>query len=161
MFILFLVMALIAFIVSVRLVFKYKKSIKERGDFFGIVFFITLCSVVVFFILGANIYDLAKTIASESVIDHKIEMYQEENTKIEQEVDNLVKEYIDHEHDTFAELKEEKNAITLVTLFPELKSDSLVKQQIEIHVKNNTKIKKLKEEKIDISLAKWKLYFGK
>ncbi len=161
MFILFFVMALIAFIVSVRLVFKYKKSLKESGDFFGPVFLIALCSVLVFFILGVNIYDLAKTIASESVIDHKIEMYQEENTKIEQEVDNLVKEYIDHEHDTFAELKEEKNAITLVTLFPELKSDSLVKQQIEIYVKNNTKIKKLKEEKIDISLAKWKLYFGK
>lgn len=161
MFILFLVMALIAFIVSVRLVFKYKKRFKEPENFFATVFFITLCSVVVFSILGTNIYDLAKTIASESVIDHKIEMYQEENTKIEQEVDNLVKEYIDHEHDTFAELKEEKNAITLVTLFPELKSDSLVKQQIEIYVKNNTKIKKLKEEKIDISLAKWKLYFGK
>lgn len=161
MFILFFVMALIAFIVSVRLVFKYKKSFKARDDFFAPVFVIALCSVLVFFILGVNIYDLAKTIASESVIDHKIEMYQEENTKIEQEVDNLVKEYIDHEHDTFAELKEEKNAITLVTLFPELKSDSLVKQQIEIYVKNNTKIKKLKEEKIDISLAKWKLYFGK
>ena len=161
MFILFFVMALIAFIVSVRLVFKYKKSFKARDNFFATVFLIALCSVLVFFILGVNIYDLAKTIASESVIDHKIEMYQEENTKIEQEVDNLVKEYIDHEHDTFAELKEEKNAITLVTLFPELKSDSLVKQQIEIYVKNNTKIKKLKEEKIDISLAKWKLYFGK
>lgn len=161
MFILFFVMALIAFIVSMRLVFKYKKSFKERENFFLTVFFITWCSVVVFSILGTNIYDLAKTIASESVIDHKIDMYQEENTKIEQEVDNLVKEYIDHEHDTFAELKEEKNSITLVTLFPELKSDSLVKQQIEIYVKNNTKIKKLKEEKIDISLAKWKLYFGK
>lgn len=161
MFILFFVMALIAFIVSVRLVFKYKKSFKARDDFFLIVFFIAVGSVLVFSFLGVNIYDLAKTIASESVIDHKIEMYQEENTKIEQEVDNLVKEYIDHEHDTFAELKEEKNAITLVTLFPELKSDSLVKQQIEIYVKNNTKIKKLKEEKIDISLAKWKLYFGK
>ena len=161
MFILFFVMALIAFIVSMRLVFKYKKRFKERENFSWTVIYITFCSVVVFSILVTNIYDLAKTIASESVIDHKIEMYQEENTKIEQEVDNLVKEYIDHEHDTFAELKEEKNAITLVTLFPELKSDSLVKQQIEIYVKNNTKIKKLKEEKIDISLAKWKLYFGK
>lgn len=161
MFILFFVMALIAFIVSMGLVFKYKKRFKERENFSWAVIYITFCSVVVFAILVTNIYDLAKTIASESVIDHKIEMYQEENTKIEQEVDNLVKEYIDHEHDTFAELKEEKNAITLVTLFPELKSDSLVKQQIEIYVKNNTKIKKLKEEKIDISLAKWKLYFGK
>ena len=154
-------MALIAFIVSVRLVFKYKKSFKMRDDFFLTVFFIAVGSVLVFSFLGVNIYDLAKTIASESVIDHKIEMYQEENTKIEQEVDNIVKEYIDHEHDTFADLKEEKNAITLVTLFPELKSDSLVKQQIEIYVKNNTKIKKLKEEKNDIRLAKWKLYFGK
>ena len=161
MFILFFVMALIAFIVSMGLVFKYKKRFKERENFSWTVIYITFCSVVVFAILVTNIYDLAKTIASESVIDHKIEMYQEENTKIEQEVDNLVKEYIDHEHDTFAELKEEKNAITLVTLFTELKSDSLVKQQIEIYVKNNTKIKKLKEEKIDISLAKWKLYFGK
>lgn len=161
MWILLFVIALIAFIVSVRLVFKHKKSLEKSWGLDNIVTWITLCSVVGFGFLGYYIYDLAKTVASESVIDRKIEMYQEENTKIEQEVDNLVKEYIDHEHDTFADLKEEKSSISLVTLFPELKSDSLVKQQIEIYVKNNAKIKKLKEEKIEIGLAKWKLYFGK
>ena len=66
-----------------------------------------------------------------------------------------------HEQDTYADLKTEESSITLITLFPELKSDALVQQQLEIYVDNNAKIKSLKEEKIDIAKKKWVLYFGK
>lgn len=78
-----------------------------------------------------------------------------------QYIDKIVKEYLEHEHDTFEDLKTEESAITLVTLFPELKSDTLVQQQLEIYVKNNAQIKYLKEEKIEIAKDKWLLYFGK
>ena len=88
-------------------------------------------------------------------------MYQEENKKIEQDIDRIVQEYLEHEQDTFSGLKPEDSSITLITLFPELKSDSLVQKQLEIYTKNNAQIKELKEEKINLSTTKWILYFGR
>ena len=94
------------------------------------------------------------------VIDNKIAMYQEENTKIETQMDILVERYMDYESETFGELKGE-SSITLVSLYPELKADELVKQQVEVYTSNNKKIKELKEQKIDIVKDRWWLYFGK
>lgn len=92
--------------------------------------------------------------------EQKITMYQEENKKIESQVDVVVQKYMAHEDSTFKTAKNE-SAMTLVALYPELKSDSLVKEQIKIFNKNNEKIKSLKEAQIDVSTAKFWLYFGK
>ena len=116
---------------------------------------------IVAIILIIVICCLSTKVATESTIDNKIEMYQEENENIEQDIDKIVKEYLEHEHDTFADVKTEESSITLVTLFPDLKSDTLVQQQLEIYVDNNAKVKRLKEKKIDIAKIKWILYFGK
>lgn len=99
------------------------------------------------------------TVATENVIDSEIEMYQLENTKIEKSIDTVVQGYMKHERDTFGDLKTEESLITLVTLFPELKSDALVQRQLEIYVSNNEMIRSLKEEKIMIMRTKWLLYF--
>ena len=149
--------ALVAFLV-LRVKYPSKHSLNfEAHDFFTI-----MSWVLGFVILGLviAICCLSATVATESTIDSKIEMYQEENTNIEQDIDKIVKEYLEYEHETFADLKTEESSITLVTLFPELKSDTLVQQQLEIYVENNAKIKSLKEEKIDIAKIKWILYFG-
>ena len=93
------------------------------------------------------------------VIDNKIAMYQEENINIETQMDILIERYMDYESETFGELKGE-SSITLVSLYPELKADKLVEQQIEVYTSNNKKIKELKESKINVSMWKWWLYFG-
>lgn len=103
---------------------------------------------------------LAITVGTAETIDQKITMYEEENARIEESIDITVKNYMNFEAATYTELKDD-DAINLVALFPELKSDSMVQQQIEIYVANNQKIKELKESKIDLSKARWKLYFGK
>lgn len=107
------------------------------------------------------IYCVISDVATADILDDKIAMYQEENATIEQDIDRIVKEYLKHEHDTFTNLKAEESSITLVTLFPELKSDTLIQQQLEIYVANNARIRSLREEKIDIAKKKWMLYFGK
>jgi hypothetical protein len=94
------------------------------------------------------------------IIDKKIEMYQEENNKIESDIDVLVKQYMEHEKSTLKEFKNE-SSITLVNLYPDLKSNELVKQQINIYTENNNKIKELKEKKLNYQVSKWWLYFGK
>lgn len=102
---------------------------------------------------------LAIDVTNLSVIDNKIAMYQEENTKIESQIATVVENYQEYETDIFTNLKDE-SAITLVSLYPELKADKLVKTQINTYVANNKKIKELKEEKISGSVSRWWLYFG-
>ena len=63
-----------------------------------------------------------------------------------------------YEKETLTEFK--GNEMALVSLYPELKADTLVQQQITVHTENNAKIKELKEKKIDLKLSKWWLYFG-
>lgn len=99
-------------------------------------------------------------LSSMSVIDEKLKMYTEENTKIETQISDTVNKYMEYEKDTFIELKNE-SAITLVSLYPELKSDELIKTQILTYQENNSKIKSLKEKQINESVYRWWLYFGK
>ena len=95
-----------------------------------------------------------------AVIDEKIAMYKKENTKIENQMDVLVSQYMKFETDTYGELKNE-SSITLVSLYPDLKSDELVKKQIEVYESNNKEIREMKEKKINLKVLKWWLYFGK
>ena len=111
--------------------------------------------VISLIVIGCCISEVLK----EGLIDEKISMYQEENTKIEEDIDSLVKQYMDYESSTFKDIKAE-SSITLVSLYPKLKADELVKQQVEVYTSNNKKIKELKEEKINIPLYKWWIYFG-
>lgn len=99
-------------------------------------------------------------VGTEQTINAKISMYEEENTAIEESINDTVKNYMEFESKTYSDLKTE-DAINLVSLFPELKADTLVQKQIELYISNNNSIKQLKEEKIDLSRAKWRLYFGK
>lgn len=112
-----------------------------------------LVCLVVAIVLGVRV-------KGGSVIDEKIAMYQKENTKIENQMDALVSQYMKFETDTYGELKDE-SAITLVSLYPDLKSDKLVQKQIELYESNNREIKKMKEKKINLKVDKWWLCFGK
>ena len=93
-------------------------------------------------------------------IDRRIQMYVEQNQTIETSISDLVAAYMDYESETFANLSPD-SAITLVSMYPELKSDSLVEQQCNLYIENNRKITELKENAIKLSSYKWWLYFGK
>ena len=92
-------------------------------------------------------------------IEKKIALYEEENTKIEQQIADTVKQYQEYETGIFTEVSPE-DYITLVALYPELKSDTLVQSQIEVYVENNKAIKELKSSAINASVYRWWLYFG-
>lgn len=94
------------------------------------------------------------------VIDDTIALYTTENTKIEQQISTLVDGYMQHEANTYKEFKNESPEV-LVSLFPELKSDALVKQQIDLYIYNNAQIKALESRRISLRMYAWWLYFGK
>ena len=93
-------------------------------------------------------------------IDKKIAIYEEENTKIEQQIADTVKQYQEYETGIFTGVAPE-SSITLVALYPELKSDTLVQSQIKVYVDNNKTIKELKSSAINAPVYRWWLYFGK
>lgn len=166
-----LVLSIIVFIVSISKASKeaeketerkkegyYRANKMEKSDNYNAIAFLCIIAIAVFLIWD---FMLACDLGTNSVVmDEKIAMYQEENKKIEESIDTKVQLYMEFEAETYASLKD-KDAIDLVTLFPELQSDELVKEQIKVYTKNNDKIKKLKEKKINLSKVKWKLYFGK
>lgn len=98
-------------------------------------------------------------VSKGSVIQDKIDMYTEENQKIESDIAMLVEKYMSYEGEVMNNASSE-SAITLVNLYPDLKSSELVAQEIQVHTDNNAKIKQLKEDKINLSVKKWWLYFG-
>lgn len=126
------------------------------GDLFDILSFVFGVFTIIFFIV---MFVLCVKCSNLKKIDDIIAMYQEENNSIENQMDDLVKGYMDYEKTTLKEFAPE-SSITLISLYPELKSDELVKQQIDIYMTNNQKIKELKEKKIYASVYRWWLYFG-
>lgn len=110
-----------------------------------VVLFITIC--------------ISTSVVDDKKLDAKIAMYTEENAVIEQQIAECVERYQEYEQGVFEKVSP-TDAVAVVTLYPELKSDTLVQAQIETYVENNNKIKSLKEKKIDASVRKWWLYFG-
>lgn len=109
-------------------------------------------SLVAIIILGIDVKSI-------SVIDDRITMYEEENARIEQHIADVVEQYQKYETDIFMEVAPE-SAVTMVSLYPELKSDSLVQAQIEVYTENNKTIKDLRDQKIKGNVYRWWLYFG-
>lgn len=125
------------------------------GSFLSFIFSVSL---VICIIVGIYMMD---DIAEGKVIDEKIAVYEQENEKIETAIDVLVKEYMTQEEKIMIKTANKESLITLVQLYPDLKSNDLVKKQMDIYVNNNKKIKKLKTKKLNISKTKWWLYLGK
>lgn len=103
---------------------------------------------------------LGISVSFSGTVDEKINMYTEQNAKIESQIEAAVEKYMDYESETFASVSPD-SAIALVACYPELKSDTLISSQIDIYLKNNAKIVELQETKINASVARWWLYFGK
>lgn len=146
-------------LLCIHLAFKYDDSydITFRGFVSILVATLAGLSMIGCFIWGIVTWH---TVTELQVVDDNIAMYQEENEKIECQIGAMVMQYQEYETEIFTDIKPE-SAMTMVSLYPELKSDTLVQEQIKIHTANNQKIKELKEKKINGSVYRWWLYFGK
>lgn len=103
---------------------------------------------------------LIASLISSLNLDSRIELYQSQNAEIESKIQATVASYLAHEKQAYRDLKPD-NAIAVVSAYPELHSNELVKKQIEVYEDNNKKILGLKEEKLNQSVYKWWLYFGR
>jgi hypothetical protein len=93
-------------------------------------------------------------------IEAEITMYQEENTIIEEKMAMLVENYMLHEKEIMFEVSPD-DSITLISMYPELTSQSLVSELLDTYTNNSDKIKELKTIALKQPIVRWWLYFGK
>lgn len=142
-----IVITILMFILMIAMI----KEDAEAGAGFAIVIFFP-CIIVTIWLTSCMI--------SGRNIDTKIAMYTEENENIERKVKETVRVYMNFEENTYTQLVKDADLTTLIIKYPELNSNELVKKEIDLYIENNGKIKELKNEKIDLSVKKWWLYFG-
>ena len=147
-------MAILCFVLAIICIVVYVQLSKKYDiEWINVFTMIFIALAVLFCFLG-----IPGTIDSRYT-NQKIQMYQEENEKIEEDVSVIITQYMEHENETFDMSKIESSTV-LIQMYPELKSNELVSKQIDIYNENNKKIKKLKLEKIKNQKAKFYLYFG-
>lgn len=97
-------------------------------------------------------------------MDDRIALYQEENIRIEEQIKTTVEAYQEYEKEIFENIDLDnlsgEKLIILTSVYPELKSDTLVQELISVYVNNNNQIKELKTKKLDYKISCWWLYFG-
>ena len=92
-------------------------------------------------------------------IKEQIAIYEQENEQIEERMATLVEDYMEFELGIIKECKPE-DAASLVTLYPNLSSSTLVSKQMETYTQNMHEIKTLKSQELTQEIVRWWLYFG-
>lgn len=95
-------------------------------------------------------------------LDSQIAVIEEQNTKIENEMATIVLSYEQYEKETFVSTKinsDDLDFIAIAEMYPDLKSNELVKNQIEVYKSNNERLTELKLEKAKGAISQWWLYF--
>jgi cell shape-determining protein MreC len=131
----------------------YKTSFEEVGTTLSVIGgAIAIISFIVIIFCGISL-------SSRMTINDRIVLYETENKNIENQISSTIEGYKKYEQDTLKSFKND-SPITLVTLYPELKTNELIKNQINLYISNNQKIKELKEEKLGYKPLAWWVYFG-
>ena len=123
--------------------------------------FVTLFAICLLIAVIITAVILGAQLSRGRILDQQIELYQEENSKIEQSIAVTVQEYMNHEEMVFQTPNvSDENLIYLVAAYPELRSSELVNTQMDLYIANNKEIRSLKEKKLELTVIKWWLYFG-
>ena len=100
------------------------------------------------------------SLVSTRTIDERLELHIAENTAIQLEVSRIVENFMQYERDVFESMRSD-SPITLVTLFPELSANELVGRQLDVYIRNNDRIRGLREGQIRASNLRWWIFFGR
>ena len=98
-----------------------------------------------------------------NTMEERIAIYEEENADIEEQIKIIVESYQDYEEGIFDKVDLDKlnsdNLLLLTSIYPELKTNTLIQTQIQVHVDNANEIKKLKTQALDCKIWRWWLCF--
>ena len=151
MLIVFFVICLVC--ISLGIILWFKKPYSDAGSTVFAISLIVLVVVIICCLFNVN------KIVKANTLEQKITVYQEEMTNIENSINPVVQNYLDHEKETYTALTPD-NAVIFASIYPELSSNEIVQKQLNIYNEYLISIKNLKLEIAEISTAKGWLYFG-
>lgn len=99
------------------------------------------------------------TLTIATTIPQKIEVLEEQNQKIEIQINSIAENYLAHESTTYDKLTPD-NAEVFAVAYPQLSSNETVQKQMSVYIENNEKITDLKLELCNKKAYEWWLYFG-
>ena len=120
MLIVFFVICLVC--ISLGIILWFKKSYSDAGPTVFAISLIVLVVVIICCLFNVN------KIVKANTLEQKITVYQEEMTNIENSINPVVQNYLDHEKETYTALTPD-NAVIFASIYPELSSNEIVQKQ--------------------------------
>ena len=96
----------------------------------------------------------------KATADRQIVILEERNELVLKQIEPLVEKYLNYETETLSKFKVDVNNLVALSMFPELKGNEFIKSQIDIIIKNQDKITKLKLQKASLNAYKLWLFMG-
>ena len=144
LFILTIILLIIGFI-SFR---SYDEDVGIGFYIFSAIFF-----VITFIVLAC--YNETK-----STCDKRIAVLEERNEVVLKQVEPIVNRYLLYESETLEKVKVNSENIIALSMYPELKGNEFLKSQIDIVVKNQDEITKIKLSKAELNMFKLWIFMG-
>ena len=97
---------------------------------------------------------------TKSSCDKKITVLEERNEIVLKQIEPIVDRYLLYESETLEKVKVNSENIIALSMYPELKGNEFLKSQIDIVVKNQDEITKLKLSKAELNAYKLWIFMG-
>ena len=152
-------MLILIFVITIIASITYYHHAKNKDYSSGDLDVLSVVLILINFVVIVLLCWLLTNLYETQGVNQKIKMYETQNRQLERKIDMTVKNYMDHEKDTYKEFKA-GDGMALITTYHVLRNNELLKEQIDTYQNNNRKIAKLKEKEIDCNVTKWWIYFG-
>ena len=127
-----------------------------QNDFDGFSIFSGIIAGLLVFVvlyLGVSYID-------SMTIEEQITLCEQNNETLENQISIVIDHYLAHEKQTLVNLKPEEKIMFASVAYPELKSNTLIQQQIDLYQKNKEKTYNLQTQKLNKKIYAWCLFFG-
>lgn len=92
--------------------------------------------------------------------DRKITILEEKNEQVLKQIEPIINKYLTYEGEALEKVKVNSENIVALSMYPELKGNEFLKSQIDIVVKNQGEITKLKLSKAELNAYKLWIFMG-
>jgi hypothetical protein len=97
---------------------------------------------------------------TKSTCDKRIAVLEERNEVVLKQVEPIVNKYLLYESETLEKVKVNSENVIALSMYPELKGNEFLKSQIDIVMKNQDEITKLKLSKAELNMFKLWIFMG-
>lgn len=111
-------------------------------------------------LLGITLIVIACYNETKVSCDEKIAVLEEKNELVLKQVEPIINKYLTYEGETLEKLKVSSENVIALSMFPELKGNEFLKSQIDIIIKNQDEITKLKLDKASLESYKLWIFMG-